>query len=49
MTLSDALRDQRTMLLTTFRKDESPVGTPVNVAVAEGAHRLRRVKPSTTS
>jgi hypothetical protein len=36
MTMSDELRDQRTVLLTTYRRDDSPVGTPVNVAVGDG-------------
>ena len=35
MTMSDELRDQRTMLLTTYRRNDSPVGTPVNVAVGD--------------
>ena len=41
MTMSDELRDQRTMLLTTYRSDDSPVGTPVNVAVGDGHAYLR--------
>jgi PPOX class probable F420-dependent enzyme len=39
--MPDELREQRTMLLTTYRRDESPVGTPVNVAVADGHAYLR--------
>ena len=41
MTMSDELRDRRAMLLTTYRRDESPVGTPVNVAVAGQLAYLR--------
>ncbi len=36
MTMSDELRDQRTVLLTSYRRDDTPVGTPVNVAVGDG-------------
>jgi PPOX class probable F420-dependent enzyme len=41
MTMADELRDQRTVLLTTYRRDDSPVGTPVNVAVREGHAYIR--------
>jgi PPOX class probable F420-dependent enzyme len=41
MTITDDLRKQRTMLLTTFRQDDSPVSTPVNVVVADGRAYLR--------
>jgi PPOX class probable F420-dependent enzyme len=35
MNMLDELRQQRTMLLTTYRSDGSPVGTPVNVAASD--------------
>jgi PPOX class probable F420-dependent enzyme len=35
------LRRQRTILLTTYRRDGSPVGTPVNVAVNQGHVYIR--------
>jgi hypothetical protein len=41
MTMADELRDQRTVLLTTYRRDGSPVGTPVNVAVGDGHAYIR--------
>jgi PPOX class probable F420-dependent enzyme len=34
-------RDQRTVLLTSYRRDGTPVGTPVNIAV-EGDHAFVR-------
>jgi PPOX class probable F420-dependent enzyme len=36
------LRTQRNILLTTFRRDGSPVGTPVNVAVKDFQHAYFR-------
>ena len=41
MTVPD-LRDQGNILLTTFRRDGSPVGTPVNVAVKDADHAYIR-------
>ena len=41
MAMPDELRDQKTILLTTYRRDGSPVGTPVNVAVADGRAYIR--------
>jgi PPOX class probable F420-dependent enzyme len=41
MTMSDELRDQRTILLTTYRGADFPVGTPVNVAVGDGHAYVR--------
>jgi hypothetical protein len=35
------LRDHRVILLTTFRRDRSPVDTPVNFAVGDGHAYLR--------
>jgi hypothetical protein len=32
MSSLDALRDSKTMLLTSYKRDGSPVGTPVSVA-----------------
>jgi PPOX class probable F420-dependent enzyme len=32
----ESLRKQRTVLLTSYRKDGTPVGTPVNVVVRDG-------------
>jgi PPOX class probable F420-dependent enzyme len=37
----DALERQRTVLLTTYRKDGTPVGTPVNIVV-RGEHAYFR-------
>jgi len=37
----DRFRKQRTVLLTTYRRDGRPVGTPVNIAV-EGDHAFVR-------
>jgi len=37
----DRFKDQRTVLLTTYRRDGRPVGTPVNIAV-EGDHAFVR-------
>lgn len=36
MTAAAALSPHKTMLLTTFKKDGTPVGSPVTVAVADG-------------
>jgi uncharacterized protein len=36
MTATAALSPHKTMLLTTFRKDGTPVGSPVTVAVVDG-------------
>jgi uncharacterized protein len=33
MTTLDSLTDQKTVLLTTYKRDGTPVGTPVNLAV----------------
>jgi len=37
----DRFKDQRTVLLTTYRRDGRPVGTPVNIAV-DGDHAFVR-------
>jgi PPOX class probable F420-dependent enzyme len=37
----DRFADTRTILLTTYRRDGSPVGTPVNVAVESGRALIR--------
>jgi PPOX class probable F420-dependent enzyme len=41
MTTLASLRDQPTVLLTTYRRDGTPVGTPVNLAV-DGTHAYFR-------
>lgn len=40
-TTLDILRRQRTVLLTTFRRDGTPVGTPVNIVVQDGRAYFR--------
>jgi hypothetical protein len=38
--------DERTVLLTTYRRDGTPVGTPVNIAVAGEIAYIRTFDPS---
>jgi PPOX class probable F420-dependent enzyme len=40
--------DQRTILLTTYRKDGTPVGTPVHIAVDGAVADVRTFDPSGT-
>jgi PPOX class probable F420-dependent enzyme len=42
----DHLRDQWTVMLTTFRRDGTPVETPVNIAVAGAVAYVRTFDPS---
>ncbi|MFG2002795.1 PPOX class F420-dependent oxidoreductase [Spirillospora sp. NPDC048911] len=37
----ETLTEQRTILLTTFKRDGSPIGTPVNVVVKDGRAYFR--------
>jgi PPOX class probable F420-dependent enzyme len=42
----DAFADARNVLLTTYRRDGSPVGTPVHIAVAGDVGYIRTFAPS---